>query len=275
MIIPTRSGFCLCWNFGTENLQTIKLILFFTTTMATLSKYQEYAQLAIKNFAARETEGRYLLVDAVKDLQIEKILDVGCSAGHDLVPFIEKTDAFCIGIDVAAELGEVTKEFFDKFNFENRVAFTRSYGESLPFADGSFDVVLCRVALPYMNNRLTIAEVARVLRPNGIFLLKTHAPMFYFGMIRRHWKTFSLRQIAYPLICLGGGAWHSLTGQQLQKGFWAGKEVYQTEEFLKREFTKNNLLIEGYLSDTNRETPSLVIRKIETQKRGDAEILGK
>jgi len=232
--------------------------------MATLDNYQEYAQQSIENFARREAADKYLLLNAVKDLPVKMVLDVGCGAGQELVPFIEKTDAFCIGIDAAAKLGAVTNAFFDEFNYPNRAAFTRSYGESLPFADASFDVVLCRVALPYMNNRRTIAEVARVLRPNGIFLLKIHAPAFYFGMIRERWKTFSLRQIAYPLICLAGGAWHSLTGRQLQKGFWAGKEVYQTEGFLKREFAKNNLRIVGHLSDTNVETPSFVIAKNQT-----------
>ena len=230
--------------------------------MATLSNYQEYTKQAIENFARKSAdENRYLLVDAVKDLPLEKVLDVGCGAGQELIPFVERTDAFCIGIDAAEELGAVTRQFFDEFDCKNRVAFTRSYGESLPFADASFDVVLCRVALPYMNNRRAISEVARVLKPNGIFLLKTHAPAFYFGMIRERWKLFSLRQIAYPLICLAGGAWHSLTGRQLQKGFWAGKEVYQTERFLRREFAKNNLRIERHLSDTNVETPSFVVIK--------------
>jgi len=234
--------------------------------MATLSNYQEYARQAIEDFVHEDADRRYLLVDAVRDLQVEKVLDVGCGAGQELIPFVEKTGAVCIGIDRAAELGTVTRKFFNKFDFADRVAFVRSCGESLPFADASFDVVLCRIALPYMNNRRTIAEIARVLRPNGVFLLKTHAPMFYFGMIQRRWKTFSLRQVAYPLICLAGGAWHSLTKRQLQKGFWAGKEIYQTERFLKREFALNDLLFENYLSDTNRETPSFMVKKMKSEK---------
>lgn len=231
--------------------------------MATLSNYQEYTRQAIENFARERTdESRYLLVDAVKDTPIETVLDVGCGAGQELIPFVEKTRAFCVGVDVAAELGWVTKNLFGNFAHQNRAVFARSLGEKLPFDDASFDVVLCRVALPYMNNRRTIAEVARILRPNGIFLLKTHAPAFYFGMLRERWRSFSLRQIAYPLICLVGGWWHSLTGRQPQNGFWAGKEVYQTAGFLRRELGRNDLRIERELSDTNRETPSYLIRKI-------------
>lgn len=229
--------------------------------MATLDTYKEYAEYVMKTFALKDAKSRHLLVDAVSHLKIKRVLDIGCGAGQELLPFVEKTDAFCVGIDAAAELGEVTNEFFKQSDFKDRITFTRSFGERLPFADASFDVVLCRVAIPYMHNRQTIAEVARVLRPNGVFLLKTHAPAFYLGMIRRRWKSFSAKQIAYPLICLAGGTWHLLTGKQLQNGFWKGKEVYQTKEFLKREFAKNNLRLEGHLSDTNIETPSFVIVK--------------
>ncbi len=229
--------------------------------MATLGTYKEYAQEVIENFASKDAESRYLLVNAVKDLEVKTVLDVGCGAGQELLPFAERTGAFCVGIDAAAELGKVAGGFIEKMDFAEQIVFTRCFGEKLPFADASFDVVLCRVALPYMNNCQTIAEVARVLRRGGVFLLKTHAPAFYFGMIRRRWETFSLKQIAYPLICLAGGTYHLLTGKHLSEGFWKGKEVYQTEGFLKREFAKNNLRIEGYLSDTNVETPSFVVVK--------------
>ncbi len=230
--------------------------------MTTLDTYEEYARQTIENFARKDAASRRLFVNAVSGSDIKTVLDVGCGAGQELLPFIEETGAFCVGIDVAPELGVVTQKFFRAMRAdETRAAFTRSNGETLPFSDASFDVVLCRVALPYMNNRRTIAEIARVLRPNGVFLLKTHAPRFYFGMISERWKTRSVKQIAYPVICLAGGAWHSLTGKQLQKGFWQGKEVYQTERFLRKEFARNNLRIEGFLADTNPKTPSFVVVK--------------
>lgn len=229
--------------------------------------YKEYAKQTIENFARdKDSASRYQFVNAAADLRVERVLDLGCGAGQELLPFVEKTRAFCVGVDVAPELGAVTKEFYAAVEVEqNRTAFTRSRGETLPFADASFDVILCRVALPYMNNRQTIREVARILRPGGILFLKTHAPLFYVGMLRSRWRTFSAKQMAYPLICLAGGAWHSLTGRQLQKGFWAGKEVYQTTRYLKREFAKNDLRIEGFLSDTNAATPSFVVVKNDSR----------
>lgn len=227
----------------------------------TLDSYREYARAALENYEKRDTESRYLLFDAVKNMKIQRVLDIGCGAGQELFPFLEKTSAFCIGIDVAEETGKITNEVFGGREFSGRPGFLQSRGEILPFSNESFDVVLCRVALPYMNNRQTIAEVARILKPKGVFLLKTHAPPFYFGMIRARLKTLSPKQLAYPLICLAIGIWHSLTGIQLEQGFWAGKEVYQTRRFLEKEFAKNGLKITGELRDTNPQSPSFVIEK--------------
>lgn len=229
--------------------------------MATVGSYEEYTQTALGNFARKDAAKRDLLVDAVKDLQPQTILDLGCGAGQDVLPFVEKTAAFCIGLDFAAELGATTKAVFQKDELKNRTAFVRAAGETMPFADQSFDVVLCRVALPYMHNRKILAEVARVLKPNGVFLLKTHAPAFYFALLKDRAKTLNPKQIAYPLICLTGSLWHSLSGKQLTKGFWAGKEIFQTENFIKSECAKNNLRVERQLSDTSRETQSFMIVK--------------
>ena len=230
--------------------------------MAESGSYQEYVKKAGEDFARRGDNVRYMLVDSLKDKRVENVLDVGCGAGQELYQFIAKKNAFCVGVDVAEELGKIGNGFFKKLNVKEKVAFSRSIGSELPFEDESFDVVICRVALPYMDNRKTIAEISRVLRPEGIFFLKTHAPAFYFGMLKRRLKSLNLKQYAYPLICLAGGTFHNLTGRQLRNGIWKGKEVFQTKGFLKREFAKNNLKITSYLPDDNIQTPSLMIEKI-------------
>ena len=227
-----------------------------------LETYQEYAQAALAKHAKSDAASRYALVSAVENIEVKRVLDIGCGAAQELLPFLERTKAFCVGIDIADSLGEVTKTVFKLNDDAQKVGFSRANGASLPFADASFDVVLCQIAIPYMNNRQTIAEVARVLRPGGVFLLKIHAPAFYFGMLPERFKTLNPKQIAYPLICLAGSVWHSLTGKQLEKGFWRGKEIFQTRRFLKREFSKNNLRIERELEDTNKQTPSFYIVKI-------------
>jgi SAM-dependent methyltransferase len=227
-----------------------------------LENYEEYAEKSLQKYAERDAAERFLLFDAVKERRLEKVLDLGCGAGQELLPFLEKSEAFCVGVDIAPELGKVTKTNFAE---KEKAAFVRSTGEKLSFADESFDVVLCRVALPYMDNCKTVSEVARILKPNGVFLLKTHAPPFFFAMLKERLKTFNPKQIAYPLICLAGSFWHLLTGKQLQKGFWRGKEIFQTQGFIEKECAANGLKIEGFLADNNLQTPSYLIVKVETE----------
>lgn len=229
--------------------------------METLDTYEEYARATLENLARKDEASRFALVEAVKNRPVERVLDVGCGLGQDLLPFAEKRAAFCIGIDRAAEVGKLGRKLFAERKMENRVAFAQSAGEKLPFADESFDVVMCRLALPYMKNDAAVAEFARVLKPQGAILLKLHAPAFYFGMIRERARTFNPKLVAYPLICLANGALYQLTERQPTGKFWQGKEVYQTPKLLARRIEKFGLRIESELPDTNRQAPSLLIVK--------------
>ncbi|MBS1794815.1 MAG: class I SAM-dependent methyltransferase [Acidobacteria bacterium] len=226
--------------------------------MKMLASYEEYADESLRNYVGRETAKRYSLVEAVRHLELERVLDVGCGAGQELLPFLERTDALCVGLDRAEALGTFAKKLFAG---KENAFLVRGFGEKLPFEDESFDVVICLVALPYMDNRETLAEIARILKPGGVLLLKTHGPLFLLGMVFERAKTLSPKKIAYPLICLAASCWHLLTGRQLQKGFWQGKEIFQTRGFLERELAKNGMEIKGRLPDDNRRTPSFMIVK--------------
>lgn len=223
--------------------------------------YIEYANQTLKDFASQTAERQNALVGELGDAKIERVLDVGCGAGLQLLQFAEQKRAFCVGIDIGEEVGEIGNAVFRERNLENSGAFVRSRGERLPFADESFDVVLCRVALPYMDNRKTISEISRVLRPQGKFFLKTHAPLFYFGMMKKRFSSFNAKQMAYPVICLTAGALNLLTGKHPAGKFWQGKEVFQTDGFLKREFAKNGLRLIKEMADSNLESKSFLIEK--------------
>ncbi len=51
-------------------------------------------------------------------------------------------------------------------------------GEPLPYADGTFDLVLCALAIHYVDDRAAaLTELGRVLRPGGALVLSTQHPM--------------------------------------------------------------------------------------------------
>ena len=221
--------------------------------MGKIVNYEEHARQSMANLAAADAARQNALANSLGDMPIDRVLDLGCGAGQDLIPFLGRARRQCVGIDIADEIGAVTGANFAN---EPRAAFVRGSGAELPFADGSFDVVICLVALPYMNNRRAIAEAARVLKPDGVFLLKTHSPRFYFSMIRERLRTLNPKMLAYPVICLVAGIYHSLTGRQLETGFWAGKEIYQTRSFVTGECEKNGLEYDGPAVGDNPLSPS-------------------
>ena len=225
------------------------------------SNFEEYAREAIKADEQKDPADRNQLVDSVNGIEVSSVLDIGCGAGQEMLPFFKNRDAFCVGVDIGEELGKIGPRVAEKAHAAGKVTFARSIGEELPFCDEAFDVVLCRIAITLMNNQKVIAEVARVLKPNGVFLLKTHSPLFYVGMIKRRIGTLSPRQLAYPLISLAGGTFQMVTGKYPDIEFWKGREVYQTKGTLERELRKNSLEIKKFLPDTNKEAPSYYIVK--------------
>lgn len=98
-------------------------------------------------------------------------LDVATGAGHTalaLAPFYGRV--------VASDLTDrmlATAEAFIRSRGAANVEFRRADAEDLPFPDETFDTVSCRIAPHHFANIARfVAEVARVLRPGGIFLLE-------------------------------------------------------------------------------------------------------
>lgn len=224
-------------------------------------EYVDYLRTEVKLFQHEAEDRRSLSTADVSGLNVQKVLDVGCGAGQELIPFAEQSGVLCIGIDVETSAGGLFRSLFDTVGSDERTKFVRGMGEAIPFADGSFDVVICRVALPYMHNLSALEEIARVLRPGGLLLLRTHSPWFYLGMIGRRLRELKLRRLAYPVICLAGGVWHWATGHQPRAGTWSRKEVFQTSGQIRRLVSLVGMRIVNHRRAENREARSYVIEK--------------
>ncbi|MBX3290099.1 MAG: class I SAM-dependent methyltransferase [Acidobacteria bacterium] len=227
------------------------------------NQYIKYLENEVGKFKANQDTRCEYLVNEVSDLTINNILDVGCGAGQELLPFADMEGVLCIGVDVEESAGRIFRKYLAEKHYSIMPAFICSRGEEIPFDNHTFDVVICRVALPYMNNRRAIAEMSRVIRPGGVLLLRTHTPNFYLGMMIRRSREMSLKGIAYPIICFIGGTWHWITGRQLERGLWKGKEIFQTTGLLKKELRHLNMQIVKNELSQDGEARSYVIEKIK------------
>ena len=116
------------------------------------------------------------LVEAAALTGRERVLDIGCGAGHTalaLAPVAREV----VAVDLTPEMLEVATALALERGADN-LTFCLGDVESLPFPDESFDLVTSRYsAHHYGHPEQAIAEAARVLRPDGsLLLVDTVAP---------------------------------------------------------------------------------------------------
>ncbi len=104
------------------------------------------------------------------DLSGKKLLDIGCGDGTDLACFAKK-NAVIYGLDPSAE-------FINKAKVNNPTGiFVEAKGEAIPFENNIFDIVTSKWALQTSPDvKQILMEVARVLKPGGIFLFLSKHP---------------------------------------------------------------------------------------------------
>ncbi len=223
------------------------------------SPYNDYAIAEWNKFQA-EPQREEALLKATENINVRRVLDIGCGAGQEMLPFVAR-GAKAVGIDVAPEVGQIGRKMFVAENFGERVEFVRAAGHALPFADDTFDVLICRIALMYMNIKPALREVERVIRTGGVFFLKYHAPSYYFSKFSEGLKNRDILSSVHATRCLLAGYSYQKTGRQPFNKLTAAGETFITEKILQRELESSALKVIGEMPDTNSQTPSLIITK--------------
>ena len=101
-----------------------------------------------------------------------KILDIGCGFGNNLIPFIDK-GCQTYGLDVDKNIIKSIQKI-DKFK---NTKFFIGHNRELPFKDNFFDLIISVNSIHYETNLddilSALGEFKRVLKNNGILYLST------------------------------------------------------------------------------------------------------
>ena len=129
-------------------------------------------------------------LDFLSRIQIEpgaRVLDVACGAGQTAIP-MSRLGAKVTGVDIATNLIEQARARAQAEGLDAR--FEEGDAEMLPFADGSFDIVISLIGAMFAPRpELVAAELRRVCRPGGKIIMGNWTPAGFVGqMFKIHGK---------------------------------------------------------------------------------------
>ncbi len=116
------------------------------------------------------------LLELVQPRSTDRVLDVATGAGHTaltLAPYVAEVIAF----DLTPQMLEETARNAAEKVLSN-ISTQQGAAEAMPFADGTFDVVTCRIAPHHFADiEKAVGEMARVTRPGGrVVVIDTTVP---------------------------------------------------------------------------------------------------
>jgi len=111
------------------------------------------------------------------------VLELGCGLG-DLFADMLAVGFTCRAVEHSPQMVAAARDTLRKRKLGEATWITQESAQHLPFADASFDTVVSTFPSEYIYDPATIAEVARVLRPNGRVLVIEGANLLPVGWLQ-------------------------------------------------------------------------------------------
>ncbi|MCF8319613.1 MAG: bifunctional demethylmenaquinone methyltransferase/2-methoxy-6-polyprenyl-1,4-benzoquinol methylase UbiE [Flavobacterium sp.] len=122
---------------------------------------------------------RKKVLKLVSDKNPKTVLDIATGTG-DLAILMTNTSAEkIIGLDISAGMLEVGRNKIKAKNLSDKIEMILADSENMPFEDNTFDAITVAFGVRNFENlEKGLAEILRVLKPNGIFvILETSVPV--------------------------------------------------------------------------------------------------
>ena len=160
-----------------------------TFTMRSAPPEPDAARLGNPSFVWRAGQERRLaLIERYASLRGRRVLDLGCGVGEYVRAFARR-GARAFGTDIATDrLCEAARRV-EETQTAGVEGFLVAAGEALPFADGAYDLVVLNEVIEHVaDDRATLREVGRVLRPGGTCVIFAPNRLFPFETHGIYWR---------------------------------------------------------------------------------------
>jgi len=165
----------------------------------------------------------------------DTVLDLGCGEGRHVISAYAEADVHAVGVDLSLDDLATTRDKFSEFEQPDNPA--KSFGLAsgsalmLPFADNTFDKVICSEVLEHIDDYAgALREIDRVLRPGGLFCASVprHWPEKicwwlsegYYRVPGGHLRIFRSRELRREIEHLGFEHYYRHWAHALHAPFW-------------------------------------------------------
>ena len=163
------------------------------------------------------------------------VLDLGCGEGRHVIAAYLEQDVMSIGVDLNLDDLRITQErfapFFEQDNSNKSVGLSAANALQLPFADNTFDKVICSEVLEHIPDyKGALTEIERVLKPGGLFCASVPRAWpekicwrfseAYHKVEGGHLRIFEARRLAAQIEALGFKAFQKHWAHALHSPFW-------------------------------------------------------
>ena len=161
---------------SSDELQALYKVIHLLCTLGSVEKmYMPPVIDADQSVLANQILFEQIVADDLRLRPGQRVLDLGCGCGAIAEHIAELTGATPYGINLDAS--QINKAHQNP-NLLAANFTVGDFNQSLPYDDGSFDAVYAIQPLTYLRNHaFTFAEVLRVLKPGGRFVMNDVAAL--------------------------------------------------------------------------------------------------
>jgi len=125
-----------------------------------------------------DVKWRKKVLQLVSDKNPKTVLDIATGTGDLAILMTNTTAEKIIGLDISAGMLEVGRNKIKSKNLSDKIEMILADSENMPFEDNTFDAITVAFGVRNFENlEKGLAEILRVLKPNGIFvILETSVP---------------------------------------------------------------------------------------------------